>query len=130
MSSLLLTSLRRCCSATGIPSAFLRASSTNSNSNNTRYPRPESHRPAGTEEWNFKLPVSGSGGNTYMWPANNLRVHPPLDEMPGESEAARAVEAGEKTPEEARCVCSSALRTNSICNLAFWTEFQSQQQCF
>ncbi len=110
MSSLLLSSLRRCCSATGIPAAFLRASSTTTtttttnSSNNTRYPRPESHRPAGTEEWNFKLPVSGSGGNTYMWPANNLRVHPPLDEMPGDSEAARAVEAGEKTPEEARCV--------------------------
>ncbi len=67
-----------------------------------------SSRPPGTEEWHDPLTVPGSAGRAYMWPAYNLRVHRPLDEMPEDSEEARMLRENHRP---------SDIRPAYVCNM-------------
>jgi len=49
---------------------------------------------AGAEVWHKRLATSGSMGRKYKWPTYNMRVHPPLDEAPADSEEARLLREG------------------------------------
>jgi hypothetical protein len=51
-------------------------------------------RPAGTEPWQERQAVAGSIGRQYKWPSYNLRVHPPLDEVPEDSDEAHQLRLG------------------------------------